>query len=347
VIAKQNLILPTAICFAALLVISFSLSLKNKKPSLIINLTTLILILIVAFDLLRFSGKWMPFDPRSLMFPNLPIANELKQLSGFERVMSNMGGTGTIYYRLPALDGYDAVYIKRYGEFVASLSDGKLSESARSVVMLPLNGLYTKQAINLLGIKYIVHKVADGHAPWAFPFWTYPAGTFPTIYNDGVYQVFENTNAFPRAFLVNSFVVENNPQKILDTMFNPNFDLRKEVVLEQDSKFNLSGQGTADINSYSSDKILITTNSTGNNLLFLSDSYYPGWQAFVDGRKTPIYRADFTFRTIFVPSGKHQVEFVYSPVSFSFGVLAAVLGLLTIIFLAVVSKGGLILWPKV
>jgi len=347
VIAKQNLILPTAICFAALLVISFSLSLKNKKPSLIINLTTLILILIVAFDLLRFSGKWMPFDPRSLMFPNLPIANELKQLSGFERVMSNMGGTGTIYYRLPALDGYDAVYIKRYGEFVASLSDGKLSESARSVVMLPLNGLYTKQAINLLGIKYIVHKVADGHAPWAFPFWTYPAGTFPTIYNDGVYQVFENTNAFPRAFLVNSFVVENNPQKILDTMFNPNFDLRKEVVLEQDSKFNLSGQGTADINSYSSDKILITTNSTGNNLLFLSDSYYPGWQAFVDGRKTPIYRADFTFRTIFVPSGKHQVEFVYSPLSFSFGVLAAVLGLLTIIFLAVVSKGGLILWPKV
>jgi uncharacterized membrane protein YfhO len=198
-----------------------------------------------------------------------------------------------------------------------------------------------------LGVKYIVHKVADGHAPWAFPFWTYPAGTFPTIYNDGVYQVFENNDVFPRAFLVNSYVVENNPQKILDTMFGPNFDLRKEVVLEQEPKLKLDGQGTANVNKYSSGKISITTNSNGDNLLFLSDTYYPGWQAFVDGSKTQIYRADFAFRAILVPKGKHQVEFIYNPLSFNLGVLAAALGLLIIVSLAVISKRGLILRPRI
>jgi len=347
IIAKQNLILPTIIFFVFWVLTTLSFLAVHLKKEFLIKLLPIALTLVVVFDLLRFSSKWMPFDPRSLIFPNLPISNELNQLSGFERVLSNMGGTGTIYYRLPALDGYDAVYIKRYGEFVASLGDGKLTESARSMVILPLNGFHTKQAVNLLGAKYIVHKVADGHAPWAFPFWTYPAETFPTIYNDGVYQIFENKNAFPRTFLVNSYAVEGNPQKILDTMFSSSFDLRNELVLEQDPKFNLDGKGTAKIDKYSSGKILITTNSTGSNLLFLSDVYYPGWQAFVDGHQVQIYRADFTFRAIFVPKGQHQITFIYSPSSFNMGVLAAVLGLLIIISLAVISKRGLISRPKV
>jgi len=345
-IAKQNLILPTIIFFALWVLTTFSLLTVHLKKEFLIKLLPLALILVVSFDLLRFSAKWMPFDPRNLMYPQLPITKELNKISGFERIVSNMGGEGTIYYCLPALDGYDAVYVKRYGEFIASLDKGILIESGRSVVAFPKDSFYAKQAINLLGVKYIVHKVADGHAPWTFPFWSYPSGTFSTIYNDGVYQVFENKNAFPRAFLASKYIVESNPQKILNKMFSSSFDLRNELVLEQDPKVNLSGQGTARIDKYSSGKILITTNSSGNNLLFLSDTYYPGWQAFVDGHQTQIYRADFTFRAILVPSGKHQVEFVYNPLSFNVGVLAGVLGLLTIILLAVISKRDLILRPK-
>lgn len=180
--------------------------------------------------------------------------------------------------------------------------------------------------------------MADGHSVWNFPFWTYPAGTFSTIYNDSVYQVFQNTAAMPRAFLVNQYVVQTNPQKILDTMFNVNFNLRQAVVLEQNPKVKLSGQGAAKIINYSSEKITITTSSNGNNLLFLSDAYYPGWQAYVDGQKAPIYRADYAFRSIYVPAGKHQIEFIYSPLSFKLGVLLAVLGLLAIFVYSIIWK---------
>jgi uncharacterized membrane protein YfhO len=129
-------------------------------------------------------------------------------------------------------------------------------------------------------------------------------------------------------------------------MSSPDFNLRNAVVLEQNPKLKLSGKGTANITNYSSGKISIETNSSGNNLLFLSDSYYPGWQAYVDGRQTQIYRADFAFRAIYVPSGTHRIEFIYSPLSFNLGILGAVLGLLVIILLAVVSKRNIILRSK-
>jgi hypothetical protein len=335
-IAKQNLVLPTIIFLATFFVIFFTISLKNVKSTLFIKLAALVLILIVAFDLLRFSSKWMPFDSRNLMYPNIPIASELNKISGFNRVISNLGGEGTIYYQLPSLDGYDAVYIQRYGEFIASLNTGKLMQSSRSVVSFPKNGLYTKQAANLLGAKYIINKVADGHSSWNFPFWTYPDGTFPTIYSDGVYQIFENKASFPRAFLVNKYALETNPQKIISTMFNANFNLRNEIVLEQDPKIILNGQGVASINNYTPDKITIETNSAGNNLLFLSDAYYPGWNAYVDGAEKQIYRADYAFRAIIVPQGKHKIEFIYKPMSFYSGALFASFGLLAILIFSLV-----------
>ena len=208
---------------------------------------------------------------------------------------------------------------------------------------LPRGGLYTAKAVNLLGIRYIVYKVADGHSSWVFPFWTYPNGVFSLLYNDGVYQVLQNNNAFPRAFLVNQYTVETNPQEILNKMFSSSFNLRNDVVLEKNLNQKLSGQGTVQVKNYSQDKISIETNSTGNNLLFLSDSYYPGWQAFVDGKETNIYRADFTFRAILVPKGIHQVEFVYNPFSFKLGVVGFVAGVILIVILVV---GRLFIFPK-
>jgi len=75
----------------------------------------------------------------------------------------------------------------------------------------------------------------------------------------------------------------------------------------------------AKIVDYTTNKVVLSTESDADQLLFLSDSDYPGWQAFVDGQKTIIYRADYAFRAVFVPAGQHQVLFRYRPQSFVWG----------------------------
>jgi uncharacterized membrane protein YfhO len=60
----------------------------------------------------------------------------------------------------------------------------------------------------------------------------------------------------------------------------------------------------------------------------LSDTYYPGWKAWVDGRPEKIYQANYAFRAVPLSAGVHQVKFVYDPVSFKWGAGVTLLGIL-------------------
>jgi uncharacterized membrane protein YfhO len=68
-------------------------------------------------------------------------------------------------------------------------------------------------------------------------------------------------------------------------------------------------------------------------LLFLSDIYYPGWNAYVDGVKTAMYRADYAFRAVPVKKGNHTVELRYEPESFEIGKDVSLAALFVIIVL--------------
>ncbi len=339
VISKQNFILPTVMfVFSSMIIFLSFFTFKIKAIKKFIFLLPFLLILIVSFDMLRFAGKWMPFDPRDKMYPKIAVEKKLSEISGYNRVLSNLGGEATTYYKLPSVEGYDAVYIKRYGEFIKYLDKGEFGESFRSVVQFPKRGLYTKDAVNFLGLKYLVHKAADGRYSWAFPFWEYKDGIFVRIYNDGYYEIFENKDALPRAYLVNKYKVENDSEKILKLMFG-NINLREEVILEENPNLKLDeALGLARILSYTPNKIKIETNSKGNSLLFLSDTFYNGWNAYLDGKKTKIYRADYTFRAVYVPKGKHEVVFKYEPTSFRVGLLGAFLGFFLILGFQVKNK---------
>ncbi len=336
IVARQNLILPTLIFLVSYFLIFIGVVFRRySKNSLFILSLSIILIFVVSFDMLRFTLKWQAFDPKNLVFPDVKTTREFSKILGYERVLGNLEGEDTVYYSIPSVDGYDALYIKRYGEFIASLDNGKIKESYRSVVAFPKNGIYTPKAINLLGIKYIIHKVADNNKAWAFPFGSYPKGNFNLIYDDGRYQIFENKTVFPRVFLVGEYKVITDPQKIIDTMFSDNFNLKKEIVLEKDPGIKKTKQdiGSANITNYSPDQIDIDVAVNNQGLLFLSDSYYRDWKAEIDGVDTPIYRADYTFRAIKVPSGKHIIRFIYDPKSFRLGIYLAVLGIILILVL--------------
>lgn len=342
-IARNNLILPTL--FFVIISTLILLLILNKKIKLI---AVYILLLVVCFDILRFAAKWQPFDPKNLVFLNVPTVDLLNKTKGFERSFGNFGGENSVYYAIPSVEGYDALYIRRYGQFIASLSDGKIKDSARSVVSFPKDGIYTPKAINLLGIKYIVHRLSDGQAPWAFPYWTYPKDSFRLVSKNDKYEIYENLNVFPRAFLVNKYQIIQNPQKIIDTMFDKSFNLQKEIVLEQDPKLKfLNGSfGTVKIIKYTPDKIEMIANSDSNSLLFLSDVYYPGWKAKINSKDTRIYRADYSFRAIYVPKGNNRVEFIYDPLGFRYGIYLVVVGIIGIVMISLLKQPKITSVPK-
>jgi hypothetical protein len=78
--------------------------------------------------------------------------------------------------------------------------------------------------------------------------------------------------------------------------------------------------------SADSDRLEIHVSGGGSGWVVLSDVWYPGWQAMVDGRSVPIARANYLFRAVPVPAGAHEVVFVYRPASFYFGAFLSMAG---------------------
>ncbi len=71
-------------------------------------------------------------------------------------------------------------------------------------------------------------------------------------------------------------------------------------------------------------------------MLILTDNYYPGWKATINGITSKIYRVDYTFRGVILPKGESTVVFSYMPESFLIGIYIFMVGILGIIIMEVV-----------
>jgi len=85
------------------------------------------------------------------------------------------------------------------------------------------------------------------------------------------------------------------------------------------------------------ERMTVRVHAAAPALLIVSDAFYPGWRAWVDGRAAPIFPAHILFRGVFVPAGEHVVTFRYQPAGFRVGVnvslAAAVIALTLLRFL--------------
>jgi uncharacterized membrane protein YfhO len=78
-------------------------------------------------------------------------------------------------------------------------------------------------------------------------------------------------------------------------------------------------------------------------LLVLTDVWFPGWKATVDGRDVPIERVDYLLRGVRVPAGAHRVEFRYEPASFTAGWIISLVALMAIAAIATIRPASRLL----
>lgn len=163
---------------------------------------------------------------------------------------------------------------------------------------------------------------------------------------DPGFNIYENTRVLPRAFIVNDAQPAPSHAAALDAIHAPSFDPSKSVVVETADRrlptaANMTPVNrqppTVNIVGYGPNEILMDTNSANAGVLVLSEIYYPGWRAWVDGHETPVMRADYLFRAVELPAGTHRVRFAYDPAWFKIGA-----GLFIVIALG--SIGGLVGW---
>lgn len=333
-LAQKNSVLSVVLFVFLVLSVGLLCAKKTAKLSAVI---LLFILLLGAFEMYRFASKWQSFDPKNLAYDNVPIQSFYNSQNHYDRAIGLSGEEDAVYFQMPILSGYDPLYISSYGKFIQYVGSGEYREPERSVVTFPLDGKYTPQAINLLGVKYIVHKVSDGEFAWAFPFKKYPPSQFEKIYDDNAYNVFINKLAYPKTFVVPRSIYATERNKEYDNIFS--YDLKEFAITdEQIPNLDPKAIATATIEKYEPNSVTIDVNSSGRSLLVLTDNYYPGWKASVNGVASKIYKADYTFRGIVVPKGKSKVIFSYLPQSFLVGVYLFFIGIMGIIINIVFKK---------
>ncbi len=334
---KNNLIYTTLVFIAS--IFGFALLWKTKRLALVI------LIFLTVFDLFYFFQKFNPFVPAALVFPNTTVTDWLQKNSGIDRFWGY--GTGAIaaniasQYHLFSPDGYDPLYPKRYGEFISAGGDGNIArqftnQTRSDAKIAPGYGKLDLSAnqfrlklLQLLGVRYILDRSENGSTEL-----TFPSNLFSQKATLIDWRIYEYRDALPRAYLVSSYEVTTTPEQFENLFFDPSFDPKKTILLEEQTDTLLSAQsseGQAKILNYQPNKVTIETTTAGTKLLFLSDTYFPGWVATVDHVPTKIFRAFWSFRAVVVPAGTHTVVFSYQPQSFLSGIKTSIISVVLII----------------
>jgi hypothetical protein len=145
---------------------------------------------------------------------------------------------------------------------------------------------------------------------------------FTLWYMSDTAAVWENLNVLPRAFLVHQ-VERTSKDHMLGRLSEPGFRADQIILVESAPPLTpATVNDSADrvkITRYAPDAVSLSVATDQPGYLFLSDSWYPGWNAYVDGKPTPIYLADSIFRAIPIEPGQHSVLFEYRPFSLILG----------------------------
>jgi len=211
------------------------------------------------------------------------------------------------YFLLHDLYGYSAIKPRSFQDY------------------MDVVGPFNETLWRMLNVKYLIFEQAN------------PMPSLRLLENSEKTFVYEFTDVLPRAYFVDS-VATAVPLEILNLVKNNGFD-PKQVSYLTDLTLDIDKPGnnaSVTVTKYLDEKIELDVLATGNNLLFLGDTYYPnGWRAYVDGNETPIYKLNHGFRGVIVPEGKHKIVFEYRPTSFVVSkYLALSLSFLTILGLS-------------
>ena len=175
-------------------------------------------------------------------------------------------------------------------------------------------------------------------------------GRFRLVHSGDV-KIYENLDVLPRAFVVPESRVVRDDRAALKALQDSAFDPASQVVLQPEgdscSTREVEQASTSDsaadsgeaasfevtIIDYRPERMVVETDLDEPGYLVLSETWYPGWRATVDGDRVDVCRADLLFRAVALEPGQHRVVFAFRPFSQALGALVSVIGLALLVFI--------------
>jgi hypothetical protein len=288
---------------------------------------------LVVIDLWRVDLKFIETDEYSNYFRKNPVVDFLeKDTERFRTLVlpGTLGGENFLaLYDIPQVFGYHGNQLKRYNEF----TEKEYRENAatqREYYDRYSQFLFGSKP-DLLNVKYLLSGADFSHPK------------FRKVYQDEGIFVFQNTQYLPRARIVFAYEVIEDDEKILERLKAPEFDHINKVILEKTPQNILSPgdtigvSGSAEIVEDKINSFTVRVKLSYPGFLVLSENHYPAWKAFVDGKKTEILRANYTFRAVFLDEGEHQVRLVYDSPYYQLAKNVSGISILFVFFVLILS----------
>ena len=305
---------------------------KIKKERLII----LLLFLITVFDLLRFSDKFNSFVKQDWIYPQTKSLQFLQEQRKPFRIAAAdsriLPPNFSVHYRLESIEGYDPLYNLNYGEFWAAVKRGRPDISSFNFNRIITPQLINNPLVDLLGVKYLLS------------FEEYRFDNLQKVFTEGQTKVYENSNAFPRAFMVGKVIEVKNKKEAINKLFENKNDLRNIAIVEEHLAvpFQKTARFQSEINigRYTEQHLAVNTRTNNPGFLVVSNMFYPGWQATIDGVKTKIVKTNYLLQGVLVPAGEHEIVLSFLPASFLLGLATSVLGITFLLL------WGVMIWKR-
>jgi len=233
-----------------------------------------------------------------------------------------------LYHGLASVDEYSELlnvrYYEVFGPVLLHLAGGGKD---------PDEDRYCRMIFSMLNVKYIISPR------------TLPELQFESV-RSGPVKLYRNPEVWPRAFLAASVTVCPDDEAVLNRIHAADFE-RLSAFLPQAEVERLparlqaalvsydpgSSAGTATIAGCGANRVDVRVETDKPALLVLSDTWFPGWRALVNGRERALLRVNHTLRGVALEPGESRVEFVYRPRSFIAGMAvsaATALGLIAL-----------------
>lgn len=268
-----------------------------------------LLTVLLAADLVGAVRNIHPTSPRSHIFFKTPTTDwMLDQKEPYRSTIVTAAIPSGFFpaYGIEQTIAYDGILPMRFYRLFSQLGED-----------------FWRRMMAPLGVKYVVHDprntpYINDYSPEDF--------TLAAAMDD--LEIWEYGKAFPRAWLVDRFRVIESPDAMLDAIRDDKFDPRHTALVEAEvpgGALEASGLeiGSVGVVSRTENSVTLEVDTARDAVLILSDAYYPGWRAEVDGEDVAIFPVFSVVRGIRVPAGTQKAVFYYYPASFRIGLFTS------------------------